>query len=79
MKLKCEYIRYSPAETSTVNTPNSQIYINIPRADSVISLSNRYLALKFEIIRKADTSRYANGNDILLVNLGPIALFNILY
>ena len=28
---KCDYIRYSPAETSTINTPNSQIYINIPR------------------------------------------------
>ena len=36
--LKCDYIRYSPAETSTTNTPNSQIYINIPREDSVISL-----------------------------------------
>ena len=38
--LKCDYIRYSPAETSTINTPNSQIYINIPREDSVISLLN---------------------------------------
>ena len=33
--LKCDHIRYSPAETSTINTPNSQIYINIPREDSV--------------------------------------------
>ena len=23
--LKCEYIRYSPSETSTINTANSQI------------------------------------------------------
>ena len=29
--LECDYIRYSPAETSTINIPNSQIYINIPR------------------------------------------------
>ena len=36
--LKCVYIRYSPAETSTINIPNSQIYINIPREDSVVSL-----------------------------------------
>ena len=73
--LKCEFIRYSPAETSTRNTPNSQIYINIPREDSVISLLNSYLGIKFEVIKKADDSRYANGNDIKLVNLGPIILF----
>ena len=74
--LKCDYIRYSPAETSTVNTPNSQIYINIPREDSVISLLNSYLDLNFEVNKKNDDSRYANGNDIRLVNLGPVALFS---
>ena len=26
--LKCDYIRYSPSEISTINTPNSQIYIS---------------------------------------------------
>ena len=41
--LKCECIRYSPAVTSTINTPNSQIFINIPRDDSVISLLINYL------------------------------------
>ena len=74
--LKCDYIRYSPAETSIINAPNSQIYINIPRKDSVISLLNSYLDLNFEVIKKADDSRYGNGNDIRLVNLGPIALFS---
>ena len=74
--LKCDYIRYSPAETSTINTPNSHIYINIPREDSVISLLNSYLDLNFEVIKRADHSRHANGNDIRLVNLGPIALFS---
>ena len=74
--LKCDYIRYSPAETSTINTPKSQIYINIPREDSVISLLHSYLDLNFEVIKKADDSRYGNGNDIRLVNLGPIALFS---
>ena len=29
--LKCDYIRYSPAESSTVNTPIIQIYINKPK------------------------------------------------
>ena len=36
--LKCDYFSYSPAETSTMNNPNSQVFINIPREDSVISL-----------------------------------------
>ena len=49
--LKCDYIRYSPAETSTIITPNSQIYINIPKEDSVISLWNSYLDLNFEVIK----------------------------
>ena len=35
-----------------------------------------YLGLNFEVIKKADASRYGNGNDIKLVNLGPIALFS---
>ena len=74
--LNCDYIRYSPAETSTINTPNSQIYINIPREDSVISLLNSYLDLNFEVIKKVDDSRYGNGNDIRLVNLAPIGLFS---
>ena len=74
--LKCDYNRYSPAETSAINTPNSQIYINISREDSVISLLNSYLDLKFEVVKKADDSRYGNGNDLRLVNLGPIALFS---
>ena len=35
-----------------------------------------YLDLSFEVIKRADNSRYANGNDIRLVNLGPVALFS---
>ena len=34
-----------------------------------------YLDLDFQVIKKADKSRYANGNDIHLINIGPIALF----
>ena len=73
--MKCDNTCYSSAESSTKNTPNSQIYINIPRKDSVISLLNSYLDLNFEVFKKADNSRYANGNDKRLVKLGPIALF----
>ena len=74
--LKCGYIRYSPADTSTINTSNGQIFINIPREDFVISLWKSYLDLNFEVFGRAENSRYANGNDIWLVNLGRIALFS---
>ena len=74
--LKCDYIRYSPAEISTINTANSQIYINIRREDSVISLLNSYLELSFDVLRVDNSNRYVDANDIRLVNLGPIALFS---
>ena len=74
--VKCDYIRYSPSEISTINTPNSQVYINIPREDSVVSLLNSYLELNFDVIQAATNNKYANDNDIRLVNLGPIALFS---
>ena len=74
--LKCDYIRYSPAEISTINTANSQIYINIPREDSIISVLNSYLELNFDVLHIADNIRYVDAKDIRLVNLGPIALFS---
>ena len=75
--LKCDYIRYSPSEISTINTANSQVYINIPREDSVISLLNSYLELNFDVLHAAaPNNRYVDGNDIRLVNLGPIGLFS---
>ena len=74
--LKCDYIRYSPAEISTINTANSQIYINIPREDSVISLLNSYLEVNFDVLQAATNNRYVDANNIRLVNLGPIALFS---
>ena len=73
--LKCDYFRYSRADSSTTNTPNSRLYIKIPRENSVMSLLNSYLDLNFEVIKRADKSRYANGNYIRLVNLGSIPLF----
>ena len=74
---KCDFIRYSPSEISTINTANSQVYINIPREDSVISLLNSYLELNFDVLHAATNNRYVDGNDIRLVNLGPIALFSV--
>ena len=74
--LKCDYIRYSPSEKSTINTTNSQVYINIPREDSVISLLNSYLELDLDVLHAGTNDRYVDGNNIRLVNLGPIALFS---
>ena len=74
--LKCDYIRYSPSEISTINTANSQVYINIPREDSVISLLNSYLELNFDVLHATTNNRYVDNNDIRLVNLGSIALFS---
>ena len=73
---KCDYIRYSLSEISTINTPNSQIYINIPREDSVISLLNSYIEINFDVLKAATSNRYADADDIRLVNLGSIALIS---
>ena len=74
--LKCDYLRYSPGEISTIDTPNSQIYFNIPRGDSVNSLFGSLLRLKFVVLHIATNNRYIDGHDIGLVNEGPIALFS---
>ena len=59
-----------------MNTRNSQIFINIPRQDSVISLVKSYLDLNFEVIKRDDISRYSNGIELRLIYLWPIALFS---
>ena len=76
--LKCGHLRYSPAGVSTIKTHNSLRYINIPREDSISSLLKCYLGLNFEVFKKAESSRYAIGKDIRLVNLGPIVYSVIL-
>ena len=74
--LNCNYIRFSPAQISTINTANSQINIIILREDSVFSLLKSYLELNFEVLQAATNNRYVDANDIRLANLGPIALFS---
>ena len=74
--LKSDYERFSPSDISTMNTPNSQVYIKIPREDSVISFLNSYFDLIFDVLHTATNNKYADGNDIGLVNLGPITLFS---
>ena len=75
--LKCDYIGNSPREIGTINTANSQIKINIPRKDSVISRSKSYLDLSFDELRNAHNNTYVDEANIRLVNLGPIVLISI--
>ena len=74
--LKCDYVRYSPSDITTINTPNSQSYIIIPRGDSVNGLKGSLLRLNADVLHAATNNRYKNGDEIRLVNEGPIALFS---
>ena len=74
--LKCDYIRFSPSDISTINTPKSQKCNNILREDFVISLLKSYLEIIFYVLQAATVNRYADNNDIRLVILGPIAFFS---
>ena len=73
--LKTDHVRYSPSELSTINAAISQKYIISSREVSVFLL-NIYLHINFDVVHAATNIRYADGNDIRLVNLGPIALFS---
>ena len=55
--LKCDYIRYSPSKISTRNTANSQMFIIIPREDSVFSLLKSNLDLNFNVLHAATHNR----------------------
>ena len=75
--LKCEYIRYTPPSLNIVKGERNRLFIDIPREDSAISLKVSYLEIDFNVTRRAGAyARYADGEHIRLVNLGPIALFN---
>ena len=63
----CDYIRYSPSEISTINTANSQMYISTPGEDSVISLLNSYLDLKFDVLHAGSNDRCSGNNDKRLI------------
>ena len=74
--LLCDYNRYSPSDISTINTGNSQIYIKKPREDSAVSLLKSHLDLNFDVLHAVTNIRYADKDDIGLVNLGVIGLFS---
>ena len=72
---KIDFIKYSPSSLATVNNANSNISISLPREDAYTCIQNSYISLDFEVL-KNDNTRYANGDEISLVNFGPVALFS---
>ena len=52
------------------------MFINTPREDFVIFLLTKYLEKIFEVFKRVEISRCANGDDIRLVNHVPIAIFS---
>ena len=72
---KIDFIKYSPSSLATINNNNSNISIIFPREDAYICLQNSYISLEFEVLKNDDT-RYADGDQISLVNFGPVALFS---
>ena len=72
---KIDFIKYSPSSLATINNNNSNISIIFPREDAYICLQNSYISLEFEILKNDDT-RYVDGDQISLVNFGPVALFS---
>ena len=71
---KIDFIKYSPSSLATVNNTNSNVSISLPREDTYICLQNSFISLEFEVLKNND-SRYTNGDEISLVNFGPISLF----
>ena len=47
----------------------------MPTEDAYICLQNSYISLEFEVLKNDDT-RFIDGDEISLVNFGPIALFS---
>ena len=72
---KTDFIKYSPINLATINNNNSNISIIFPREDAYICLQNSYILLEFEVFKNDDT-RYADGDQISLVNFGPVVLFS---
>ena len=69
---KIDFIKNSPSRLATINNTNSNISIIFPREDAYTCLQNSFISLEFEVL-KNDNTRYADGDEISLVNFGPVA------
>ena len=69
--LKADYICCSPASLNQIDTTNNEFF-----TDSVIFLKDSYLELNFEVVHADDSTVFAVGGDIRVVNSGSLALFS---
>ena len=69
------FIKYSPNILTTVNNNKCNISISLPIEDAYICLQNPYISLEFEVL-KNDITRYADGDQISIMNFGTVALFS---
>ena len=75
--LKNDYLRYFLPSLNLVNGENNQIFIDITRENSAVSLKDSYFEIVFNVTHRAGAhARYADGDQIRLVNLTIIALFH---
>ena len=72
---KIDFIKYNPSSLATVNNANSNIIVSLPREDAYICLLNSFISLEFEVLKNNNT-RFVDGDEISLVNFGPISLFS---
>ena len=72
---KIDFNKYSPSSLATINNSNSNISSIFPREDAYICLQNSYISLEFEVLKNDDTI-YVDGDQLLVVNFGPVALFS---
>ena len=72
---RIDFIKYSPSSLATVNNANSNISVRLPREDAYICLQHSFISVEFEVLKNDDT-RYPDGDQIILVNFRPIALFS---
>ena len=72
---KIDFIKFNPSSLATVNNANSNISVSLPREDAYICLQNSFISLEFEVLKNNNTN-FADGDEISLVNFGPISLFS---
>ena len=70
---KSDSFEYSPSNLATINYINSKNSITFSKKDGYFRLQNSYISLDFEV--KNNNTRYADGDQISLVNFGPVASF----
>ena len=75
--VEIDYIKYTPPSLNLINGENNQVFIDIPREKSAISLKGGYLESDVSVTHRSGAhNRYVDEDQIRLVNLGPVAFFN---